>query len=273
MWKLSRYPDESLLGGQACYCLVCLPAGKLCCLYFQRLYWKHGQFSTNFHLNKAQRPHSPLRPFIHHFAPFNFVFCFFPLLLVSAAAKVIVVSEETERSMKVTWQPAPGNVLNYRVTYKPKLGGRQLAAKVPGGNTSTVLRRLTALTTYDITVLPVYRSGEGKAREGEGTTCMSVHQTRHLRVLLREIPVHSHAPPFFLVTPYKGPRNLQTSDPSRTSFRVTWDHAPGDVKGYKVQFHPVGEDIDLGELLVGPFDNTVVLEELRCVIRLFFFLQ
>lgn len=173
--------------------------------------------------------------------------------------------------MKVTWQPAPGNVLNYRVTYKPKLGGRQLAAKVPGGNSSTVLRRLTALTTYDITVLPVYRTGEGKAREGEGTTCMSVYQTCHTRVLLRKRPVRSHAPPFFLVTPYKGPRNLQTSDPSRTSFRVTWDHAPGDVKGYKVQFHPVGEDIDLGELLVGPYDNTVVLEELRCVIGLIFF--
>ncbi|XP_074547779.1 collagen alpha-1(XII) chain [Halichoeres trimaculatus] len=154
---------------------------------------------------------------------------------ISAAGRVIVVSEETEKSMKVTWQPAPGNVVNYRVTYKPKVGGRQLATKVPGGTTSTVLRRLTPLTTYDITVLPVYRSGEGKARQGEGTT----------------------------LTPYKGPRNLQTSEPSKTSFRVTWDHAPGDVKGYKVTFHPVGEDIDLGELLVGPYDNTVVLEELR----------
>lgn len=76
--------------------------------------------------------------------------------------------------MKVMWQRAPGNVLNYRVTYKPKSGGRQLAAKVPGGNTSTVLKRLTPFTTYDINVLPVYRSGEGKAREGEGTTCTSV---------------------------------------------------------------------------------------------------
>uniref|UniRef100_A0A8C4DV43 Collagen alpha-1(XII) chain n=1 Tax=Dicentrarchus labrax TaxID=13489 RepID=A0A8C4DV43_DICLA len=154
---------------------------------------------------------------------------------VSAANRVIAVSEETEKTMKVMWQPAPGNVLNYRVTYKPKSGGRQLAAKVPGGTTSTVLRRLTPVTTYDITVLPVYRSGEGKARQGEGTT----------------------------LSPYKGPRNLQTSEPSKTSFRVTWDHAPGDVKGYKVTFHPVGEDIDLGELLVGPYDNTVVLEELR----------
>uniref|UniRef100_A0A4W6E2A3 Collagen type XII alpha 1 chain n=1 Tax=Lates calcarifer TaxID=8187 RepID=A0A4W6E2A3_LATCA len=154
---------------------------------------------------------------------------------VSAAGRAIVVSEETEKSMKVTWQAAPGNVLNYRVTYKPQVGGRQLAAKVPGGTTTTVLRRLTPLTTYDITVLPVYRTGEGKARQGVGTT----------------------------LSPFKGPRNLQTSEPTRTSFRVTWDHAPGDVKGYKVTFHPVGEDIDLGELMVGPYDNTVVLEELR----------
>uniref|UniRef100_A0A3Q2Y3A0 Collagen alpha-1(XII) chain n=1 Tax=Hippocampus comes TaxID=109280 RepID=A0A3Q2Y3A0_HIPCM len=150
-------------------------------------------------------------------------------------SKVIAVSEETEKSMKVTWQPAPGNVVNYRVTYKPQSGGRQLAAKVPGGNTTTVLRRLTPLTTYDIIVVPVYRSGEGKARQGAGTT----------------------------LTPYKGPRNLQTSEPTKTSFRVTWDPAPGEVKGYKVTFHPAEDDIDLGELLVGPYDNTVVLEELR----------
>ncbi|XP_039992553.1 collagen alpha-1(XII) chain isoform X1 [Xiphias gladius] len=154
---------------------------------------------------------------------------------VSAAGRAIVVSEETEKSMKVTWQAAPGNVLNYRVTYKPQAGGRQLAAKVAGGTTSTVLRRLTPLTTYDITVLPVYRSGEGKARQGVGTT----------------------------LSPFKGPRNLHTSEPTKTSFRVTWDHAPGDVRGYKVTFHPVGDDIDLGELRVGPYDNTVVLEELR----------
>uniref|UniRef100_A0A7N5ZTQ2 Collagen alpha-1(XII) chain n=1 Tax=Anabas testudineus TaxID=64144 RepID=A0A7N5ZTQ2_ANATE len=154
---------------------------------------------------------------------------------ISAAARAIVVSDETEKSMKVTWQKAPGNVLNYRVTYKPQEGGRQLAAKVPGNTTSTVLRRLLHLTTYDINVVPVYRSGEGKTRQGAGTT----------------------------LSPYKGPRNLQTSDPTRTSFRVTWDPAPGDVKGYRVTFHPVGEDIDLGELMVGPYDNTVVLEELR----------
>lgn len=67
----------------------------------------------------------------------------------------------------------------------------------------------------------------------------------------------------FPVSRFKAPRNLQTSEPSKTSFRVSWDPAPGDVKGYKVTFHPTGNDVDLGELLVGPHDSTVVLEELR----------
>uniref|UniRef100_A0A671NAX1 Collagen, type XII, alpha 1a n=1 Tax=Sinocyclocheilus anshuiensis TaxID=1608454 RepID=A0A671NAX1_9TELE len=154
---------------------------------------------------------------------------------VSAAARVLTVSEETDRTMRVTWQPAPGNVVNYRVSYKPQGETRQLASKAPGGTNTLVLRRLQPQTTYDITVVPVYKFGDGRQRQGEGTT----------------------------LSQYKAPRNLQTSEPTKTSFRVTWDHAPGDVKGYKVTFHPTGVDMDLGELLVGPYDNTVVLEELR----------
>lgn len=48
-----------------------------------------------------------------------------------------------------------------------------------------------------------------------------------------------------------------------SSFRVTWEPAPGRVKGYKVTFHPTEDDGSLGELIVGPYDSTVVLEELR----------
>ncbi|XP_030624856.1 collagen alpha-1(XII) chain isoform X2 [Chanos chanos] len=154
---------------------------------------------------------------------------------VSADAKLVTVSEETERTMRVTWKPAPGNVVNYRVTYKPKEGGRQLASKAPGSTTTIVLRKLQPITTYDIAVVPVYGHGDGKARQGEGTT----------------------------LSPFKSPRNLQTSEPTKTSFRVTWDPAPGKVMGYKVTYHPTEDQIDLGELVVGPFDNTVVLEELR----------
>ncbi|XP_061097110.1 collagen alpha-1(XII) chain-like [Conger conger] len=80
-----------------------------------------------------------------------------------AGAKTLAESEETERSMKVTWQPAPGKVVSYRVTYRPKMGGKQLAAKVPGNTTSTVLKKLQPLTAYDITVHPIYKRGEGKA--------------------------------------------------------------------------------------------------------------
>lgn len=94
----------------------------------------------------------------------------FFLSTVSPNAKSLKVSDETENTMKVTWQPAPGNVVNYRVVYRPKAGGRQVVAKMPGSATTTVLRRLQPLTTYDITVVPVYRSGDGNPRQGEGTT-------------------------------------------------------------------------------------------------------
>ncbi|XP_057679033.1 collagen alpha-1(XII) chain isoform X2 [Corythoichthys intestinalis] len=154
----------------------------------------------------------------------------------SAEAQRLRVSEETDRTMKVTWAAAPGKVQHYRLKYVPVGGGgREVILKVPAGVTSSVLKKLQPLTSYDISVHPVYKRGEGKARQGVGTT----------------------------LSPFKAPRNLQTSEPTKTSFRVSWDPAPGEVRGYKVTFHPADDQVDLAELLVGPFDNTVVLEELR----------
>nr|XP_046228238.1 collagen alpha-1(XII) chain isoform X2 [Scatophagus argus] len=153
----------------------------------------------------------------------------------SAAHKKLTVSDETEHTMKVSWNPAPGRVNHYRLKYVPIGGGREVVLKVPGTATSTIMKRLQSMTTYNITVHPIYKRGEGKARQGVGTT----------------------------LSPFKAPRNLQTSEPTKHSFRVSWDPAPGDVRGYKVTFHPIGNDVDLGELLVGPYDSTVVLEELR----------
>ena len=96
---------------------------------------------------------------------------------MSAAVKALTVSDETERSMKITWMAAPGKVINYRVTYVPTDGGKEMFAKVPGTSTSTVLKRLTPMTTYDITVHPIYKRGEGKARQGVGTTRTLVHNS------------------------------------------------------------------------------------------------
>lgn len=84
-----------------------------------------------------------------------------------------------------------------------------------------------------------------------------------LNFLVREFVLKFWPGSFFSVSPFKSPRNLQTSEPTKTSFRVSWDPAPGNVRGYKVTFHPTGNDVDLGEMLLGPYDNTVVLEELR----------
>ncbi|XP_038160859.1 collagen alpha-1(XII) chain [Cyprinodon tularosa] len=153
----------------------------------------------------------------------------------ASSAAAVTVSDETERTMRASWTPAPGDVVNYRLKYVPTDGGKEVVLKIPGRTTSTILKRLQPLTSYSITVLPIYKRGEGKPRQGVGTT-LSI---------------------------YKAPRNLKTSDPTKTSFRVSWDHAPGNVRGYKVTFHPTENDVDLEELLVGPYDNTVVLEELR----------
>ncbi|XP_034384020.1 collagen alpha-1(XII) chain-like [Cyclopterus lumpus] len=153
----------------------------------------------------------------------------------SAVGKKLTVSHETERTMRVSWTPPPGKVSHYRLKYSPIGGGKEVTLKISGTATSTLMRRLQPTTTYNITLIPIDKRGEGKARQGVGTT----------------------------LSPFKAPRNLLTSEPTQNSFRVSWDPAPGEVRGYKVTFSPVGDGIDLGELLLGPYDNTVVLEELR----------
>ncbi|XP_048391729.1 collagen alpha-1(XII) chain isoform X1 [Stegostoma tigrinum] len=150
-------------------------------------------------------------------------------------AKTVTVSDETVNSFRVRWQPAPGNVLNYRLSYRPAKGGRTIGTKIPPHLTTTVLKRLNPQTTYNVSVIPMYRKEEGKLRSGQGTTA----------------------------SPYKPPQNLQTSEPARTSFRVTWEPAPGEVTGYKVIYHPRGREEQQGEMVLGPYDTTVVLEELR----------
>ena len=78
--------------------------------------------------------------------------------------------------MRVTWLPAPGKVLHYRLSYSPQAGGRDVVLKVPSNTTTTIMRRLLPMTTYDITVHPMYKRGEGKARQGVGTTRTLVYK-------------------------------------------------------------------------------------------------
>ncbi|XP_014895004.1 collagen alpha-1(XII) chain [Poecilia latipinna] len=151
-------------------------------------------------------------------------------------AKNLVTSDVSASSFRATWTAAPGNVQAYKVRWKSLFSGEQGDKTVPGDQTSTVLDGLSPETRYQVSVIAAYDQKDSEPLTGLETT---------------DVPA------------FKAPRNLLTSEPTKTSFRVSWDPAPGDVRGYRVTFHPSGNDVDLGELMVGPYDNTVVLEELR----------
>lgn len=72
--------------------------------------------------------------------------------------------------MKVSWEPAPGAVLQYRLAYRASTGGPRKEVSVKGTNTAIVLKKLQPGTEYDISVTARYRSGLGEALEGRGAT-------------------------------------------------------------------------------------------------------
>lgn len=93
-------------------------------------------------------------------------FCF----SVKGSPRDLRVFEETTSSMKVSWAAAPGNVLQYRVAYKPSAGGARKEVSVKGDNTAALLKNLQPGTQYDISVSARYQSGLGDPLEGQGTT-------------------------------------------------------------------------------------------------------
>lgn len=115
----------------------------------------------------------------------------------SAANKRLTVSDETTSSMRVSWAAAPGRVSHYRLRHVPSGGGREVSLKVPG--TSMVLQRLRPLTSYNITVHPIYKRGEGKARQGVGTTRTLLHHSTSLTDAATFSPSHTstHTPAAF----------------------------------------------------------------------------
>lgn len=72
--------------------------------------------------------------------------------------------------MKLAWQPARGNVLQYRIVYKPVEGGDRKEISVKGDTTQAVLKNLQPATEYDLFVSAHYTSGVGDPLIGTGTT-------------------------------------------------------------------------------------------------------
>lgn len=111
--------------------------------------------------------------------------------------KKLQVTDPTTSSLKVRWDPAEGNVRQYRIFYVPAAGGAEdmvrilpvhlqfaltgsrsvcvcvcvcLQEQVSGGTTSTSLRNLLSDTAYTVTVVPVYPEGEGLPQSDGGKT-------------------------------------------------------------------------------------------------------
>uniref|UniRef100_A0A673B2H7 Collagen alpha-1(XII) chain n=1 Tax=Sphaeramia orbicularis TaxID=375764 RepID=A0A673B2H7_9TELE len=131
------------------------------------------------------------------------------------------VTDPTTSTLNVKWEPAEGNVRQYRIFYVPAAGGVEETAQVSGSTFNTVLKNLQSDTIYTVTVVPIYSAGEGQRMSENGKT---------LGML--------------------GPRNLRVSDEWYTRFRVAWDPAPSKVNGYKLIYQPEGSD-ESTEVFVG----------------------
>lgn len=82
--------------------------------------------------------------------------------------------------MKLTWQAAPGNVLQYRIAYKPAEGGERKEISVNGDTTQAMLKNLQPATEYELFVTARYSTGLGDPLLGTGTTLEGRKQF-HLR--------------------------------------------------------------------------------------------
>ncbi|CAB1444967.1 unnamed protein product [Pleuronectes platessa] len=147
--------------------------------------------------------------------------------------KNLQVTDPTTSSLKVRWEPAEGNVRQYRIFYVPASGGAEDMEQVSGGTTSTVLRSLLADTPYTVTVVPVYPEGEGLRQADRGKTL-----------------------------PRTPPRNIQVYNPTPNSLNVRWEPASGQVQQYRVAYSSLSGTRSTGSVLVSGSVNNAFLDNL-----------
>lgn len=91
-------------------------------------------------------------------------------LPVRGSPRDLRVFDETISTMKLAWQAAPGNVVQYRIAFKPATGGERKEITVKGDTTQAVLKNLQPATEYELFVSARYSSGMGEPLLGSGTT-------------------------------------------------------------------------------------------------------
>ncbi|CAB1342756.1 unnamed protein product, partial [Coregonus sp. 'balchen'] len=143
--------------------------------------------------------------------------------------KNLKVIDPTINSLSVRWDPAVGNVRNYKVFYVAQPDGKEQMEQVSGGTTNLILRNLESDTQYNVSVVPVYPDVEGILQSEMGKT-----------------------------KPLGGVKNLQVTDPTTNSLRVRWEPAEGDVRQYTVIYAPLAGGPELKTTVSGMSTNTVL---------------
>ncbi|XP_062962378.1 von Willebrand factor A domain-containing protein 1 isoform X2 [Cynocephalus volans] len=92
--------------------------------------------------------------------------------LPEAGPERIVISHARPRSLRVSWDPAPGAAaaLGYHVQFGPLRGGAAQRVEVPAGRNSTTLQGLAPGTAYLVTVTAAFRSGRERALSAKACT-------------------------------------------------------------------------------------------------------
>ncbi|MEQ2281346.1 hypothetical protein AMECASPLE_029276, partial [Ameca splendens] len=139
------------------------------------------------------------------------------------------VTDPTISSLRVRWEPAEGNVRQYKILYVPAAGGSESMTSVTGLTTYTVLRELSPDTEYRVTVIPVYADVEGKLMSENGKT-----------------------------KALGGVKNLQVTDPTTSSLKVHWEAAEGNVRQYRILYVPASGGAEDMEQVSGGTTSTVL---------------
>ncbi|XP_052386240.1 collagen alpha-1(XII) chain-like isoform X8 [Carassius gibelio] len=155
--------------------------------------------------------------------------------LVRTPAKNIRVYNPSTNTLNVRWEPATGDVLQYRVAYTPLSGTRPPQSVLVPGNTHTaLLEQLDSDTDYAVSVVALYADGEGSSASDNGKTL-----------------------------PRGGPRNLRVYDPTTSTLTVSWEHAEGPVLQYRIVYAPTTGD-PIEEFTSVPGNrNSVILQNLQ----------
>uniref|UniRef100_A0A672ZDR0 Collagen, type XIV, alpha 1a n=1 Tax=Sphaeramia orbicularis TaxID=375764 RepID=A0A672ZDR0_9TELE len=117
-------------------------------------------------------------------------------------------SDITHNSAHISWDPAPGGVKGYLITWE-KTDGLVTEEVEVGPVSSYDLSDLTSLMEYSVAIFALYDEGKSEPLTDGFTT-----------------------------TPVPGPLNLRSSDITADSFQVSWDHSASDIVLYRLSWAP-----------------------------------